>query len=162
MKAARLYEYDPAMNVQLKIENVKAPTIMGPNDVIVKVGAAGLCRTDLHIIEGVWKDIMDQGGNLLPYIMGHENAGWVEDVGSGVTSVKPGDTVICHPHRTCGICLSCRYGDDMHCEHSLFPGLGLDGGFAEYFLTSERSLIKLNPNITPLDVAPMADAGITA
>ena len=130
MKAARLYEYDPAMNVQLKIENVKAPTIMGPTDVIVKVGAAGLCRTDLHIIEGVWKDIMDQGGNLLPYIMGHENAGWVEDVGSGVTSVKPGDTVICHPHRTCGICLSCRYGDDMHCEHSLFPGLGLDGGFA--------------------------------
>jgi len=162
MKAARLYEYDPTMNVQLKIETVKAPTIMGPNDVIVKVGAAGLCRTDLHIIEGVWKDIMDQGGNLLPYIMGHENAGWVEDVGSGVTSVKPGDTVICHPHRTCGICLSCRYGDDMHCEHSLFPGLGLDGGFAEYFLTSERSLIKLNPNITPLDVAPMADAGITA
>ncbi len=162
MKAARLYEYDPAMNVQLKIENVKSPTIMGPNDVIVKVGAAGLCRTDLHIIEGVWKDIMDQGGNLLPYIMGHENAGWVEDVGSNVTSVKHGDTVICHPHRTCGICLSCRYGDDMHCEHSLFPGLGLDGGFAEYFLTSERSLIKLNPNITPLDVAPMADAGITA
>ena len=53
MKAARLYEYDPAMNVQLKIENVKSPTIMGPNDVIVKVGAAGLCRTDLHIIEGV-------------------------------------------------------------------------------------------------------------
>ena len=50
MKAARLYEYDPAMNVQLKIENVKAPTIMGPTDVIVKVGAAGLCRTDLHII----------------------------------------------------------------------------------------------------------------
>jgi NAD+-dependent secondary alcohol dehydrogenase Adh1 len=162
MKAARLYEYDPAMNVQLKLESVKAPDILGPSDVIVKVGAAGLCRTDLHIIEGVWKDIMDTGGNLLPYIMGHENAGWVEDVGSGVTSVKPGDTVICHPHRTCGICLSCRYGDDMHCEHSAFPGLGLDGGFAEYFLTSERSLIKLNPNVTPLDVAPMADAGITA
>jgi NAD+-dependent secondary alcohol dehydrogenase Adh1 len=162
MQAARLYEYDPAMNVQLKIEDVKAPTIMGPHDVIVKVGAAGLCRTDLHIIEGVWQDIMDEGRNLLPYIMGHENAGWVEDVGSNVTSVKPGDTVICHPHRTCGICLNCRYGEDMHCENSLFPGLGLDGGFAEYFLTSERSLIKLNPNITPLEVAPMADAGITA
>ena len=158
MKAARLYEYDPAMNVQLKIETVKSPTIMGPNDVIVKVGAAGLCRTDLHIIEGVWKDIMDTGDNLLPYIVGHEHAGWVEDVGSNVTSVKHGDTVICHPHRTSGTCLSYRYGDDMHCEYSLFPGLGLDGGFAEYFLTSERSLIKLNPNITPLDVALMADA----
>lgn len=123
MKAARLYEYDAAMAVDLRIENVREPTIMKPDEVIVEVGAAGLCRTDLHIIEGVWKDIMDHDGHLLPFIMGHENAGWVEDVGSGVTSVKPGDAVICHPHRTCGICLACRYGDDMHCEHSSFPGL---------------------------------------
>ncbi|HUS52657.1 MAG TPA: NAD(P)-dependent alcohol dehydrogenase [Thermohalobaculum sp.] len=162
MKAARLYEYDAAMAVDLKIENVAAPTINRPDEVVVKVGAAGLCRTDLHIIEGVWKNIMDVEGSLLPYIMGHDNAGWVEDVGSGVTSVKVGDAVICHPHRTCGICLECRYGEDMHCQNSAFPGLGLDGGFAEYFLTNERALIKLNTGITPLDVAPMADAGITA
>jgi len=162
MKAARLYEYDPHMNVELKIEDVPAPTIDGPNDVIVKVGAAGLCRTDLHIIEGVWKDIMDGEGGLLPYTMGHENAGWVEDVGSAVTSVKPGDAVICHPFQSCGICLDCRYGHDMYCGHGAFPGLGMDGGFAEYFKTSERSLIKLNTGITPLSVAPMADAGITA
>ncbi len=101
-------------------------------------------------------------GVLLPYIMGHENAGWIEDVGSGVKSVKPGDAVICHPLRSCGVCLNCRYGEDMHCTNGLFPGLGLDGGFAQYLLTNERALIKLNPNITPLDVAPMADAGITA
>jgi NAD+-dependent secondary alcohol dehydrogenase Adh1 len=162
MKAARLYDYDPQMNVQLKLEDVAAPTINNPDEVVVKVGAAGLCRTDLHIIEGVWKDIMDVEGKLLPYIMGHENAGWIEDVGSGVTSVKPGDAVIVHPHRSCGICLNCRYGEDMHCDNGLFPGLGLDGGFADYFLTNERALIKLNPNITPLEVAPMADAGITA
>lgn len=162
MKAALLHDYDPAMNVQLTLEEVKPPTINRPDDVIVKVGAAGLCRTDLHIIEGVWKNIMDTEGSLLPYIMGHENAGWVEDVGSGVTSVKPGDAVICHPHRSCGICLNCRYGHDMHCSDSLFPGLGLDGGFADYFITNERALIKLNPNVTPLEVAPMADAGITA
>lgn len=162
MRAALLYDYDPQMNVELKIEDVKAPTINKPDEVVVKVGAAGLCRTDLHIIEGVWKNIMDVDGSLLPYVMGHENAGWVEDVGSGVTSVKPGDAVICHPHRSCGICLNCRYGEDMHCENGLFPGLGLDGGFADYFLTNERALIKLNPNVTPLEVAPMADAGITA
>ncbi|MCV3274264.1 NAD(P)-dependent alcohol dehydrogenase [Roseobacter sinensis] len=162
MKAARLYDYDPEMNVQLKIEEVPAPTINGPDEVIVKVGAAGLCRTDLHIIEGVWKEVMDADGALLPYVMGHENAGWVEDVGSNVTSVKPGDAVICHPHRSCGICLNCRYGHDMYCDHGLFPGLGLDGGFAEYFITNESSVIKLNTNITPLEVAPMADAGITA
>lgn len=162
MKAARLYEYDPAMNVELKLDNVPEPTIDTPDGVIVKVGAAGLCRTDLHIIEGAWKDIMDAEGSLLPHIMGHENAGWVEDVGSNVTTVKPGDAVICHPLRTCGICLNCRYGHDMYCDHGLFPGLGLDGGFADYFLTNESSLIKLNTNITPLEVAPMADAGITA
>jgi len=162
MRAARLYDYDPDMNVTLKLEDVAPPTINRPDEVVVKVGAAGLCRTDLHIIEGVWKDIMDVEGSLLPYIMGHENAGWVEDVGSGVTSVKPGDAVICHPHRSCGICLNCRYGEDMHCDNGLFPGLGLDGGFADYFLTNERALIKLNPNVTPLEVAPMADAGITA
>ena len=162
MKAARLYEYDAAMAVDLKIEDVAPPTINKPDEVVVKVGAAGLCRTDLHIIEGVWKGIMDTEGTLLPYIMGHENAGWVEDVGSGVTTVKPGDAVICHPLRSCGICLACRYGEDMHCANGLFPGLGLDGGFAEYFLTNERALIKLASGITPLDVAPMADAGITA
>ena len=162
MLAARLYDYDPAMNVQLKIEEVRNPTIMAPDEVVVRVGAAGLCRTDLHIIEGVWREIMDPQGALLPYIMGHENAGWIEDVGSGVKSVKPGDAVICHPLRSCGICLNCRYGEDMHCTNGLFPGLGLDGGFAQYLLTNERALIKLNPNITPLEVAPMADAGITA
>ncbi len=162
MKAARLYDYDAAMAVDLKLEDVAPPTITRPDQVIVRVGAAGLCRTDLHIIEGVWKDIVDPNRTLLPLIMGHENAGWVEDVGSGVTSVKPGDAVICHPHETCGICLNCRYGEDMHCEHSSFPGLGADGGFAEYFITNERALIKLNTGITPLEVAPMADAGITA
>jgi NAD+-dependent secondary alcohol dehydrogenase Adh1 len=162
MKAARLYEYDPQMNIQLKIEEVAAPTITDPNEVVVRVGAAGLCRTDLHIIEGIWKPTMDPNGTLLPYIMGHENAGWVEDVGSGVKSVKPGDAVICHPFRSCGICLNCRHGEDMYCDNGQFPGLGMNGGFAEYFVTSERSLIKLNPNVTPVEVAPLADAGITA
>ena len=110
----------------------------------------------------MWQPIVDTERTLLPYIMGHENAGWVEAVGSGVTSVAVGDAVICHPNRTCGVCMGCRYGEDMYCENAAFPGLMIDGGFAEYFLTNERALIKLNPDVTPLDVAPMADAGITA
>ena len=105
---------------------------------------------------------MDADGALLPYIMGHENAGWVEAVGAGVKSVKPGDAVICHPLRLCGICLDCRRGEDMYCQNGIFPGLGTDGGFAEYLLTNERALIKLNENVLPVEVAPMADAGITA
>ncbi len=103
MKAARLHDYDEHMQVDLTLEMVPEPNITAADEVIVRVGAAGLCRTDLHIIEGVWRSAMDSYGTLLPYILGHENAGWVEDVGSGVTSVKPGDAVICHPLRTCGV-----------------------------------------------------------
>ncbi len=105
---------------------------------------------------------MDPNGGLLPYILGHENAGWVEEVGSGVQSIKVGDAVICHPLRTCGVCLGCRCGEDMYCERSLFPGLNTDGAFADYLLTNKRALIKLNTNVLPIDVAPLADAGITA
>ena len=86
MKAAVL----PAYDAELSLESVPAPEVQGANDVIVRVGGAGLCRTDLHIIEGVWKNKVDVE---LPYILGHENAGWVEDVGPAVTSIKPGDAV---------------------------------------------------------------------
>jgi NAD+-dependent secondary alcohol dehydrogenase Adh1 len=81
----------------------------------------------------------------------------VEDVGRGVHAVKPGDAVICHPLRTCGVCPGCRRGEDMYCVRGIFPGLNADGGFAEYLLTNERALIKLNEH-----VVPVADAGITA
>ena len=162
MRAAVLYEYDQDVNVQLKLEDVPEPTVNAADEVIVRVGAAGLCRTDLHIVEGVWRDAMDPHGTLLPYIMGHENVGWIEDVGSGVRSVKRGDAVICHPLRSCGVCLGCRGGEDMYCDEGIFPGLGTDGGFSEYLLTSERSLIKLQSGVLPVDVAPLADAGITA
>ena len=162
MKAARLYEYDKQIKVDLKIEDVPEPAIAAPDEVIVRIGAAGLCRTDLHIIEGVWRDAMDPDDSLLPYTMGHENAGWVEEVGSAVSTIKPGDAVICHPLRTCGVCWDCRRGEDMYCDRGLFPGLNLDGGFAERFVTNERALIKLNEDVVPVDVAPLADAGITA
>jgi NAD+-dependent secondary alcohol dehydrogenase Adh1 len=141
------------------IDDVPEPKISGPLDVIVKIGGAGVCRTDLHIIEGQWDAAMR---TPLPYALGHENAGWVHEVGSGVTNVQPGDTVILHPLVTDGLCHACRAGDDMHCENSAFPGLSRDGGMAEYLLTSARACIKLNPETRPQDVAALADAGITA
>jgi NAD+-dependent secondary alcohol dehydrogenase Adh1 len=126
---------------------------------VVKVGGAGVCRTDLHIIEGQWAEAMGVG---LPYILGHENAGWVHEVGSAVTNVAVGDTVILHPTPTCGLCRACRAGNDMHCIASEFPGLSRDGGMAEYLLTSARACVKLDPSTQPQDVAALADAGITA
>jgi NAD+-dependent secondary alcohol dehydrogenase Adh1 len=155
MKAARLSAY----HGRPSIEEVPQPTIKGPLDVVVKIGGAGVCRTDLHIIEGQWAD---RTGVSLPYTLGHENAGWVHEIGSAVTNVQVGDTVILHPTPTCGLCRACRSGDDMHCIASTFPGLDCDGGMAEYLLTGARACVKLDPSTRPEDVAALADAGITA
>jgi NAD+-dependent secondary alcohol dehydrogenase Adh1 len=86
----------------------------------------------------------------------------VHEVGSAVTNVAVGDTVILHPTPTCGLCRACRAGNDMHCIASEFPGLSRDGGMAEYLLTSVRACVKLDPSTQPKDVAALADAGITA
>ena len=155
MKAVRLHEFHKPPVV----DEVPEPAISGPLDVIVKIGGAGVCRTDLHIMEGQWDAAMH---TPLPYVLGHENAGWVHEVGSAVTNVAVGDTVILHPLTTCGLCRACRAGDDMHCVNSEFPGLSRDGGMAEYLLTSARACIKLDPATQPKDVAALADAGITA
>jgi NAD+-dependent secondary alcohol dehydrogenase Adh1 len=155
MRAVRLHAYH-----QLPVvEDVPEPTVTGPFDVLVRVGGAGVCRTDLHIVEGQWAEAMDPP---LPYTLGHENAGWVLEVGSAVSSVAVGDTVILHPTPTCGLCRACRAGNDMHCANSSFPGLSGDGGMAELLLTSERACVKLDPSTRPKDVAALADAGITA
>jgi NAD+-dependent secondary alcohol dehydrogenase Adh1 len=128
-------------------------------DVLVKVDAAGVCRTDLHIIEGQWAE---KSGVQLPYVIGHENAGTVVDVGSAVDTVRAGDKVILHPLVTCGLCLACRAGDDVHCAASQFPGINRDGGMAELLQTSVRSVVKLDDGLEPADVAALADAGLTA
>ena len=156
MRAVRVHRYheDPS------IDDIAEPKLVGPLDVIVKIGGAGVCRTDLHILEGQWDEIQRP---QLPYVIGHENAGWVHEVGEGVTNVAVGDTVILHPQPSCGLCLACRSGNDMHCENAFFPGLSNnDGGMAEYMRTTARACVKLDPSTQPADVAALADAGITA
>jgi NAD+-dependent secondary alcohol dehydrogenase Adh1 len=155
MKAVRLHEYDE----RPVVEEVAEPEITDPLDVIVRIGGAGLCRTDLHIIEGQWKE---KSGVELPYTLGHENAGWVHEVGSAVTNVAKGDAVIVHPLITCGLCHACRAGDDMHCAANLFPGISTNGGFADLLKTNARAVVKLPDGVEPKDVAAHADAGLTA
>ncbi len=155
MKAVRLYQYgQPPV-----VEEVSEPEVTDPFDVIVRIGGAGLCRTDLHIVEGQWRE---KSGVALPYTLGHENAGWVEEVGAAVTNVEPGDPVIVHPLVTCGLCRACRAGDDMHCATGVFPGISTDGGFADLLKTNARAVVKLPPGLEPQDVAAHADAGLTA
>jgi NAD+-dependent secondary alcohol dehydrogenase Adh1 len=126
--------------------------------VLVRVGGAGVCATDLHAIDGM----MEPAGVSLPRVLGHENAGWVAAVGDFVSTVAVDDPVIVYPPYSCGLCVPCRRGTDMHCVNHEFTGLSLDGGFAEYVLVTERSLIKLPQGVEPAQVAPHADAGITA
>jgi NAD+-dependent secondary alcohol dehydrogenase Adh1 len=156
MKAVRLHDYHKPPVV----EDVAEPSVSGPLDIIVKIGGAGVCRTDLHIIEGQWAEAM---GPELPYTIGHENAGWVHAIGEGVTNVAVGNTVILHPQPSCGLCLACRSGRDMQCADAFFPGLSNnDGGMAELLRTTARACVKLNSDTNPADVAALADAGITA
>lgn len=156
MKAVRVHEY----HLDPRLDDVAEPKIEGPLDVVVKIGGAGVCRTDLHILEGQWAAAM---APTLPYVIGHENAGWVQEVGPGVTNVVPGDTVILHPQPSCGLCDACRRGRDMQCSNAFFPGLSNhDGGMAEFMRTTARACVRLDPATRPADVAALADAGITA
>ncbi|MEU5096208.1 NAD(P)-dependent alcohol dehydrogenase [Streptomyces sp. NPDC020996] len=155
MKAVQVVGYGRAP----EMTDVPPPEVTGPHDVIVRIGGAGVCRTDLHILEGQWAE---KSGVTLPCTIGHENAGWVHAVGDAVTNVAEGDKVILHPLITCGLCPACRRGDDVHCEQSAFPGIDADGGYAEYLRTSARSVVRLDESLEPAGVAALADAGLTA
>ena len=86
MKAALLREY----HEPLELIERPVPEVSHPDDVLVRIGGAGVCATDLHAIEG----LMEPAGVTLPRVLGHENAGWVEEAGAGVTTVAKGDAVL--------------------------------------------------------------------
>ncbi|MDM7488432.1 NAD(P)-dependent alcohol dehydrogenase [Rhodococcus sp. GXMU-t2271] len=155
MKAVQVVGY----HTKLQLEDIPEPKVEGPLDVVVRIGGAGVCRTDIHILEGQWAE---KSGVALPYTIGHENAGWVHAVGDAVTNVAVGDKVILHPLITCGLCRACRFGDDVHCENSQFPGIDTNGGYAEYLRTTARSVVRIDDSLEPSDVAALADAGLTA
>ncbi len=161
MKAAQLYQFDEILNGSewLVYEDVCEPVIEKPTDVIVRIGGAGVCGTDLELIKGIWCSHMRIE---LPMILGHENAGWVEEVGSAVESVKVGDPVIVHPMGGAGPADPDPGDDRRPDDRAFYPGFNRNGGFAEYMLTEERMLVRLPPHLSPMDIAPLADAGLTA
>ena len=156
MKAIAVHAYGQPP----RVDDVPEPEASGSDDVVVRIGGAGLCRTDLHIIDGWFADVIPAD---LPLVLGHENAGWVHAVGPAVEHLAVGDPVICHPNLTCGVCSPCRVGDDMRCVRGpSLPGLMHAGGMAELFKTSARAVVKLAPGTVPAEVAALADAGLTA
>ena len=156
MKAIRVHSYGQPPS----LDDVPEPQATGPDDVVVRIGGAGLCRTDLHIIDGWFADVIPAD---LPLVLGHENAGWVHAVGPAVEHLAVGDPVICHPNLTCGVCRACRAGDDMRCvQGPNLPGLMCAGGMAELFKTTARAVVQLPAGVQPAEVAALADAGLTA
>ncbi len=154
MRAALLREYHRPLELVERPE----PEPRAPRDVVVEIGGAGVCATDLHAIDG----LMEPAGLRPPVVLGHENAGRVHATGDEVTAAAVGDAVLVYPPYSCGLCVPCRRGLDMHCERHQFTGLTRDGGFADYVLVDERSLLRLPDGVEPAEVAPHADAGITA
>lgn len=143
-----------------QFQDVPKPVLKDPDDVIVRIAGAGVCRTDLHILDGA---APLEPAPAPPFTLGHENTGWIDAVGENVDSVSVGDPVILHPAITCGVCLACRRGEDMYCGRLRFPGVdGSDGGYAEYLRTSVRAIVPLAKEVPPAAQAPLADAGITA
>ncbi len=133
MKAAVLRK----LKQPLAIEEVAMPAI-GPDDVLVETHACGICRTDLHIQDGL------AYVPKLPHILGHEPAGVVASVGSRVRDIQVGQRVVPHLFVTCGRCANCRAGRDAQCLHSGgVLGVTLPGAFAEYFAAPARNLLLL-------------------
>src|SRR4051794_7066120 len=134
----------------------------GPGEVLVKVGGAGACHSDLHVME--WP-----AGFLpyeLPFTLGHENAGWIEALGAGVKGWEVGEAVAVYGPWGCGRCRSCRMGLETLCERAAplgaaGGGLGRDGGMAEYMLVPDARLLVALGELEPRDAAPLSDAALT-
>lgn len=144
------------------IEEVTRPT-PGPGEVLLKIAGAGACHSDVAIFEQFDESMGEQ---LAPsYTLGHENAGWVEEVGEGVTGFEKGDAYLVYGPIGCGRCPACSRGQDTYCHNAatqpyLATGLGRDGGMAEYMTVPARNLVPLE-DADPVDAAPLADAGLT-
>jgi alcohol dehydrogenase, propanol-preferring len=157
MKAYQLTEWEH----QPEMREVDVPE-PGPGQVLVKIGGAGACHSDLHLME--WPP-----GTLgfdVPFTLGHENAGWVEAVGAGVEGVDVGEAVQVYGPWGCGRCRACRLSAENYCEHqaeigAFGGGLGLDGGMAEYMLVPHPRLLLPLGDLDPREAAPLSDAALT-
>lgn len=145
-----------------EIKEVDKPT-PGPGQVLLKVAGAGACHSDVAVFHE-----FDEGINPKvdpEFTLGHENSGWVEEVGEGVNGIEVGAAYLVYGPVGCGVCRACSRGQDTYCENAdkldyAAIGLGLDGGMAEYVVVPARNLVPLG-DADPVSAAPLADAGLT-
>lgn len=158
MRAARIHKF----NQPLQIDEVPVPDV-GPNQVLLKVAAAGMCRSDYQLLDGYFR----QGLPVeLPFIPGHEVAGTIAALGADVpdtAGVSEGDLVVVDAQWGDGTCRQCHEGNQQLCSGGQLAGFGPNGGFAEYMLAPYDHVISVadHPDAQPEYLAPLTDAGIT-
>ncbi|MBO0731055.1 MAG: NAD(P)-dependent alcohol dehydrogenase [Acidimicrobiaceae bacterium] len=158
MRALRLtaWKADPSL-VEV------AEPVAGPGEVVVRIAGAGACHSDLHLMHDFDASMAPWS---LPFTLGHENAGWVHELGPGVSELSVGQPVAVSGAWGCGQCDRCRAGLENYCSHPEIAGpsggLGRDGGMAELLLVpAARHLVPLPAGLDPVSAAPLTDAGLT-
>jgi propanol-preferring alcohol dehydrogenase len=158
MKALQLtaWKHDP------EFRDVPEPD-PGPGQVVVRVGGAGACHSDLHLMHDFTEGAAPWNP---PFTLGHENAGWVDAVGAGVSGLEIGQPVAVYGAWGCGLCHRCRQGMENYCEHqsdigTAGGGLGLDGGMAPRMIVPSARLLVPLGDLDPAEAAPLTDAGLT-
>ena len=154
MRAVVLHSQAPIEKRPLELSERSVPSLR-VGEVLIRVEACGVCRTDLHIVEG------DLPAQRLPITPGHEVIGRVEECGPGVTRLRPGDRVgAAWLHRSCGTCRFCTTGRENLCEHPTFTGWHVDGGYAEYMVAPEDFVYPIPTSLDAVQTAPLLCAGI--
>lgn len=159
MLAARMHEY----HKPLVLEQVQEAKNLSGENVLIKVGGAGICRTDIQMIDGYFREYADFE---LPLTLGHEIAGWVDDIGDSIPEnfIKKGDLVVVSSSWGCGVCPQCKGGNEQICGKGKWAGFGPEGGYSQFVLIpSYKYLIKVDKesNLKPEEMAPLTDAGLT-
>ncbi len=161
MRAMVLSECDKIETNPLKLTQIDRHEIQRPNEILLKIEACGVCHSQLHGIEGDWKDLGIPP--TLPTVPGHEVVGKVVQIGESVIKFKVGDRAGITPLlEACKDCQYCKEGKEYLCESSIILGESLKGGYTEYVTVTEDFATKVPESMKPEYAAPLFCAGITA
>ncbi|MEP0826601.1 MAG: alcohol dehydrogenase catalytic domain-containing protein [Nitrososphaera sp.] len=161
MRAMVLNKLAPIETKPLKMMMIDKPRLKGRNDLVLQIEACGVCRSNLHLIEGDWKKYGSPSS--LPIVPGHEVVGVVKQAGSGVKNVKVGDRVGIQPlFSSCLQCEYCAAGRENLCENAEITGESVRGGYAEYISAVEDFVTPIPDNLDSEHAAPLFCPGITA